>query len=105
MKHQSFVYTQLIYHVILFVTIQFSIRHSFALSYDDRYSVLFDPEIGPYQVLPLQARVNLGAMAMKRYSAFPKAPVLLLSVISRTLVWAGGVLPLCRDEVSVFYSP
>ena len=44
-------------------------------------------------------------MAMKGYSAFPKAPALLrlFSVISRTLVW--GVLPLCRGAVSVFYSP
>ena len=39
--------------------------------------VLFNPYIGPYQVLPLQARVDLGAMAMKGYSAFPKAPALL----------------------------
>ena len=28
-------------------------------------------------MLPLQARVDLGAMAMKGYSAFPKAPALL----------------------------
>ena len=28
-------------------------------------------------MLPFQARMDLGAMAMKRYSAFPKAPVLL----------------------------
>ena len=28
-------------------------------------------------MLPLRARVDLGAMAMKRYSAFPKAPALL----------------------------
>ena len=26
---------------------------------------------------PLQVRVNLGAMAMKKYFAFPKAPALL----------------------------
>ena len=39
--------------------------------------VLFNPEIGPYQVLPLRARMDLGAMAMKGYSAFPKAPALL----------------------------
>ena len=26
--------------------------------------VLFDPKIEPYQVLPLRARVDLGAMAM-----------------------------------------
>ena len=41
--------------------------------------VLFNPLIGPYQVLPLRARVDLGAMAMKGYSAFPKAPALLES--------------------------
>ena len=39
--------------------------------------VLFNPLIGPYQVLPLRARVDLGAMAMKGYSKFPKAPALL----------------------------
>ena len=40
--------------------------------------VLFNPLIiEPYQVLPLRARVDLGAMAMKGYSAFPKAPASL----------------------------
>ena len=61
-------------------------------------------------MLPLRARVDLGAMAMKGYSTFPKAPALqdltirFFSVISRTLVVGGG-LPLCRGAVSVFYSP
>ena len=32
---------------------------------------------GPYQVLPLWARVDLGAMAMKGYSAFHKTTALL----------------------------
>ena len=41
--------------------------------------VLFNPLIGLCQVLPLLARVDLGAMAMKGYSAFPKSP-------ARTLV-------------------
>ena len=40
-----------------------------------RSLVLFNPYTGPYQVLPLQAWVDLGAMAMKGYSAFPKASV------------------------------
>ena len=40
-------------------------------------TVLFDPQIGPFQVLPLRARVDLGVMAIKRYSTFPKAPALL----------------------------
>ena len=31
--------------------------------------------MGPYQVLPLRARVDLGAMAMKEDSTFYKAPV------------------------------
>ena len=40
-------------------------------------TVLFDPQIGPYQVLPLRARVDLGVMKIKAYSALPKAPALL----------------------------
>ena len=40
-------------------------------------SVLFDPLIEPYQVLPLPAKVDLVAIAMKGYSAFLKAPALL----------------------------
>ena len=39
--------------------------------------VLFDPLIGPYQILPLLADVNLEAMALKEYSVFPKALPLL----------------------------
>ena len=38
--------------------------------------VIFDPLIRPYQEPPLEVRVDLGAMAMKGYSAFTKAPVL-----------------------------
>ena len=41
--------------------------------------VVFDPYIGTYYVLPLWARVDLGAMALKGYSTFPKAPTLLES--------------------------
>ena len=40
--------------------------HLFALSY-----------LGRYQVLQLRATVDLGVMAMRVYSAFPKAPLLL----------------------------
>ena len=50
-------------------------------------------------------------MLMKGYSAFPKAPALLephhqivLCYIQDTRL-GGGVLPLCRGAVSVFYSP
>ena len=41
--------------------------------------VLFDQQIGPHQMLPLWPRVYLGAMAIKGYSTFPKAPALLES--------------------------
>ena len=30
--------------------------------------------MGPEEILPLWVRVNLGVMAMKRYSILPKAP-------------------------------
>ena len=49
---------------------QFSLALAYCL-------VLFDPQIGPYQVLPLSARVDLGEMAIKGYSTFPKSPALL----------------------------
>ena len=39
--------------------------------------VLFDPQIGPCQVLPRWIRVDLEVMTMKGYSTFPKAPALL----------------------------
>ena len=63
--------------------------------------------MGPYQMLPLQARVDLGAMAMKGYSAFPEAPGTspshcLVSYLGHS---SGEFLPLCRGAVSVFYSP
>ena len=51
----------------------------------------------------------MGVMAMKGYSASPKLQyycnltIRLFSVISGTLF--GGVLPLCRDAVNIFYSP
>ena len=55
---------------------------------------------------PLQTRVGLGAMAIKRFSAFPKAPALLkphYQIVKCHIV--GEVLSLCRDADSVFYRP
>ena len=51
-------------------------------------------------MLPLWARVDLGAMAMKVHSAFSKAPAFL-----DPHYFIGRVLPLCREAVGVFYSP
>ena len=59
-------------------------------------------------MLPLRVRGDLRAMAIKRYSAFPKAQhcwnlaIKLFSVIQDTR-WR-GVLPFCREAVGVFYS-
>ena len=39
--------------------------------------ILFVPEIGPYQVLPLRTSVDLGEMVIKENFAFPKAPASL----------------------------
>ena len=79
----------------LFQDIQFSISMPL---------VLLNPLIGRYQVLPHRARVDLGAIAMKGYSVFPKAPPsdCLVSYPGHTLA---GVLPVCSGVVSVFYSP
>ena len=72
--------------------------------------VLFDPEIGPYQVLPLRPKVDLGAMAMKEYSPIPHSSSITEASLSCCLVSyaehsLGGVLPFCRDAVGVFYCP
>ena len=53
---------------VLIQTIQFSMSMQL---------VLFNPLIGPYQVQPFRARVDLGAMAMKGCFAFTKAPASL----------------------------
>ena len=72
-KHQSFVYTYSTDETVLFQTIYFSIGHLFEL----RLNVLFDPYIGSFQVPQIRTRGDLGAMAIKGYSAFLKAPALL----------------------------
>ena len=56
-------------------------------------------------MLPLRARVDLGAMASKGYSVFLKlmhywSLIILFSVVFRTFV--GGILPLCRDSFGIF---
>ena len=70
-KHQSFVYTQVNAETVLFQAIQLSISHLFAPSLNVKQFYL------PYQALPLRVGVDLGVIAMKGYSAFAKAPVVL----------------------------
>ena len=54
---------------VLFLTIQF--RMSLVCTHFKCKTVLFASLIGPSQMLSLQDRVDLGAMAMKGYSASP----------------------------------
>ena len=71
----------LISKTVLFHAIQFSVSmwlkcQNYPISSNSVWYklilVLFDPLMGPYQVLSLWARVDLGVMAIKGYSAFPK---------------------------------
>ena len=61
-------------------------------------------------MLPLRDRVDLGAMAKKGYSTFPKAPALLelphqiVQYHIQDTRWGGGSYP-SREAVGVFYSP
>ena len=52
------------------------------------------------RTLPGVTTWGQSAMAMKGYSIFPKAPVLLYPGLSLK-----RVIPLCRDAVGVFYRP
>ena len=56
-------------------------------------------------MLPFQAKVDLGAMAKKGYSAFPKFTALLRSHHHIVLCHTQEThfLPLCREAVGVFY--
>ena len=63
---------------------------------------LFNPYIGPYQVLPFRGRVDLGEIAMKGYSAFPQSSSITGTSPSDCLgsypgysLW-GGLTPLQR---------
>ena len=55
----------------------------------------------PYQVLPLWARVDLGAIAMKGYSAFPKA----FAILEPSLLSYKGHSLAAGLTVDLFYSP
>ena len=72
--------------------------------------VLFNPYIEPYQALPLGVRVDLEAMAVKGYSAFPQAPEFLepnhSNVFRHIQVtrWWWGLILLYRQTFRVCYS-
>ena len=68
MYKQFFVQTQLNVKIVLFQTIQFSISAQFGS---------IQPIDRTLSGATTRGRGDLGAMAMKGYSAFPKAPALL----------------------------
>ena len=53
--------------------------------------------------MDLRANAMNGTLHFLKLQHYWSLTIRLFSVISRTLV--GGGLPLCRDAVSVFYSP
>ena len=65
---QFFVYTQLNVKTVRSQTTQFSQGTQFKCQ-----TVLFDPKIGPYQLLPPWARVDLRTMTMKGYSSISQS--------------------------------
>ena len=74
-KYQSFVYIQLNDQTVLFLTIQFSRNHLFTLSLDVKQFYLI-PRLDPTKCYHFGSEWTLEVMAMKGYSAFPKAPSL-----------------------------
>ena len=73
-------------------------------------NVLFDPYIGPHQLLPIQAWVDLDVMAMKVYSTYPEISSstrtspsdYLMSYQDNRWVW---VLSLCRYAIALVWTP
>ena len=70
----------------------------------------------PFQMQTLRVWVNLGAMAIKGYSVFPKSFKTgefpfdgFVSFLGHSLVYVSvcgtGVFPLCKDAAGVFYGP
>ena len=91
------------------LTIQLNISLLFTLLNKQTQTVLFDPLIGPYQVLPLWTKIDLEVLAMNGYSIFPKAPALLEPHHQMVLCYIqdnclGGLTPQ-QNVVGVFYSP
>ena len=91
--------------MVQFQAIQFSKSMPFKFQNNSIYVcslVLFDPFKELYQVLPLQARVDLGVMTLK-LQHYWNLTIRLFIVISGHS-W-GVVLPLYEETVGAFKSP
>ena len=98
-KHQSRAYIPLNDQTVLFQTIQFSMSSQFQCQ-----TRQFDP-FWPLQVLPISIRVDLGATAMKGYSAFLKALALLEPQIVSCYILdilSGSLSPLHAEKQQMY---
>ena len=88
---------------VLYQTIQFSLSNLFAHSFNVKKFYL------THRLLSLRVRIDLGVMALKRYSIFSRAPLTVASMSDGLMLYTRthvmGVLVLCRDTVCVFYNP
>ena len=66
-----------------------------------KYIFLFNPLMGPYQVLPLRVRVDQGAMVMKGSSTFPKPPKLE----PHHQIEFNVIPKICRPSATAFQHP
>ena len=78
-KIYTFICTQLNGFKYRCVTQKIQLNICYFLHAVKRQTVPFDPEIGPYKLLPFLVGVDLRLMAMKRDTAFSEAPGLLES--------------------------
>ena len=107
-KHPSLVYTQLNDQAVLFLTILFCRSHSFALSLNVKHFYLTN-RLDPFRCYQSGPEWTWELCQWRGTSHSPKLlhywslTIRLFNVISWTLV--GGILALCRDTSTVFYSP
>ena len=73
------------------------------------FKIQFTSWIGPFQVLPLQVRVVQGATVNKGVLRIPQSSRAGALPTDCLMSYAGhffgGVLPVFRDAVNVFFSP
>ena len=99
-KHQSFLYTHFNVKTVLFQIIQFSTNHLLAFNLNVKQIYL------THRQDPIRARVNLGAIEMKGYSAFPKLHhYRSLTIRLFSFIYKAFVLPLSRLRLIFFLFP
>ena len=109
-KYQSFVYKHLNDQTVLFLAIKFSRAHLFALSLNVESPIwpidrTLSGATTPGQSEPWSNGNKEGLhIPQSSYMTGTSPSDCLMPCPGHSLLW-GGALPLCRDAVSVFYSP